>query len=34
MVPEESCELIFEKKEYDCLWMLIENKPPPEKNLI
>ncbi|HAP0344071.1 TPA: IS4 family transposase [Escherichia coli] len=30
MVPEEPCDLIFEKKEYEYLWILVENTPPPE----
>lgn len=28
--PMEPCNLIFEKKEFECLWILIENTPPPE----
>ncbi|EEL2954556.1 IS4 family transposase [Salmonella enterica] len=28
--PMEPCNLIFEKKKFECLWILIENTPPPE----
>ncbi|AUT30095.1 IS4 family transposase [Escherichia marmotae] len=29
-LPEGPCDLIFESKEWECLWILTENKPPPD----
>lgn len=31
VAPEESGDLIFDRKEWGYLWILVENTPPPEK---